>query len=129
VTAVESAVGDAQVAADLMLRAPKTLPGAASVGDVRAQLADPKVQMVLLADGGRFVGAVTDIPAAAGPDEPAVDYADPQPDTISPGEPARVAFDRAMASAHRRVIVLDDEGGLAGLLCLNSRRTGFCQSP
>ena len=128
-TAAEAAIEEGRVAADVMLRTPKTLPGAATVAEVRAQLADPKVQMVLLADDGRFVGAVTDIPDAAGADERAADYADPEPDTIAPNEPARAAFDRVMASAHRRVIVLGDDGSLAGLVCLNSKRTGFCQTP
>jgi CBS domain-containing protein len=129
VNAAQAAVGDSRIAADLMLRDPKTLGGDASVGEVRAQLANPKVQMVLLADGGRFLGAVTTIPAGAAADERALDYADPDPETIFPGEPALSAFDRAAASAHRRVIVLGDDGSLLGLLCLNVSRTRFCQTP
>jgi CBS domain-containing protein len=129
VNAAQAAVGDSRIAADLMLRDPKTLDGDASVGEVRTQLANPKVQMVLLADGGRFLGAVTAIPAGAAADERALDYADADPETISPGEPALAAFDRAAASAHRRVIVLRDDGSLLGLLCLNASRTRFCQTP
>jgi CBS domain-containing protein len=118
-----------QVAADLMLREPKTLPGDATVEDVRAVLANPKVQMVLLADGATFRGAITEIPDTAGAAEPALRYADPDPETISPTESGESAFERATASPHRRVIVLGDDGELAGLLCLNARRTGFCQTP
>jgi hypothetical protein len=125
----EAAIGEAKVAADLMLRNPKTLAGAASVGDVRAQLANPKVQMVLLADGGKLVGAVTDIPAEAGSDERARAYADPRPVTISASESALAAFDRAAASPNRRVIVLGEDGSLLGLLCLDQSRTRFCQTP
>ena len=112
-----------------MLRDPKTLRGDASVAEVRAQLENPKVQMVLLADGGRFLGAVTAIPAGAAADERALDYSDPDPDTISPDESALTAFDRAAASAARRVIVVGDDGSLLGLLCLNVSRTRFCQTP
>jgi len=122
-------VGDGQVAADLMLRDPKTLPGDASVGEVRVQLGNPKVQMVLLAESGKLVGAVTDIPANAAGDEHAAGYTDPNPDTISPSESAITAFARAVASPHRRVIVVDDDGSLLGLLCLNASRTRFCQTP
>jgi CBS domain-containing protein len=128
VSAAEAAVGDGRIAADLMLRDPKTLPGDASVAEVRAQLGNPKVQMVLLADGGKLVGAVTAIPADAGADERAAVYVEPEPDTISPEETAIAAFDRAAASAHRRVIVVDDDGSLLGLLCLNVSRTRFCQT-
>jgi CBS domain-containing protein len=118
-----------QVAADLMLRAPKTLPGDASVGEVRAQLANPRVQMVLLAEHGKLVGVFTALPAAAGENEPARNYADANPETISPSAPAQSAFRQAAASPHRRVVVVDDDGGLLGLLCLDASRTRFCQTP
>jgi CBS domain-containing protein len=115
-------------AADLMLREPKSLPGDARVEEVREVLANPKVQLVLLADGDAFVGAVTDIPADAAADAPARDYADPAPDTIAPTATADEAFERASANPNRRVIVLDDDSRLLGLLCLNQSRTKFCQT-
>ena len=114
-------------AADLMLRKPKTLAASASVGQVREQLDNPKVQMVLLADGQEFRGAVTHVPADASPREPAVDYVDPRAETISPDASGDEAFARASASPNRRVIVLDDDHNLLGLLCLNKKGTGFCQ--
>ncbi|HEY7421513.1 MAG TPA: CBS domain-containing protein [Gaiellaceae bacterium] len=116
-------------ASDLMLREPKTLSAEASVAEVREQLANPTVQMVLLADGGTFKGAVTDVPAGASPRERALAYADAEAETISPHASADEAFERAAASPTRRVIVLDEEQGLLGLLCLNPSRTGFCQAP
>lgn len=115
-------------AADLMLREPKTLPGDASVEAVRGVLANPKVQLVLLADGDAFVGAVTEIPDDAHADAPARDYADHEPDTIAPTASADDAFARASANPNRRVIVLDDDRHLLGLLCLNQSRTKFCQT-
>ena len=119
-------IEEGQVAADLMLRDPKTLPAGATVDDVRAQLANPKVQMVLLAEHGKLRGAVTDLPATARADEAALDYADTNPETIGPDTGAFAAFGRAAASPHRRVIVVDDDGALLGLLCLNPTRTRFC---
>jgi CBS domain-containing protein len=115
-------------AADLMLRNPKTLAGNASVGEVRNQLANPKVQMVLLADGHAFRGAVTAIPADAAPADLALDYAVNEPETLPPDASADEAFERTAASHHRRVIVLDGDDNLLGLLCLNQSRTGFCTS-
>jgi CBS domain-containing protein len=112
-----------------MLDRPKTVSADATVAVVREQLASPKMQMVLLADGSRFRGAVTAIPADADGAEAAIDYADAEPETISPDAPATVAFERAAASPHRRVIVVDDEGNLLGLLCLDATRTRFCQTP
>jgi CBS domain-containing protein len=121
-------VTDAESAAELMLRNPKTLAGDASVAEVRTHLANPKVQMILLADDRRFVGAVTSVPEDAADDEDAVAYADPSPDTIAPTATADEAWRRATENPHRRVIVLDDDGTLHGLLCLNKTRTGFCQT-
>ena len=111
-----------------MLREPKTLPGDATVADVREILANQKVQMVLLADGPTFRGAVTELPDGARSTEAAVAYADPNAETIAPSEPGDQVFERATASPHRRLIVLADDGALLGLVCLNSSRTGFCQT-
>ena len=112
-----------------MLRNPKTLRGDASVAEVREQLANPKVQMVILADGRAFRGAVTAVPDEAAPREPALDYVEGDPETIPANAPAEEAFERAAASPNRRLIVLDDDDNLLGLLCLNQSRTGFCQTP
>ncbi len=113
-------------AADLMLRDPKTLTSEASVGEARELLANPKVQMVLLADGRAFKGAVTHIPADVSPRDRAVDYVDPDAEVISPQASDDEAFERAAANPNRRVIVLDETDNLLGLLCLNQSRTGFC---
>ena len=112
-----------------MLRDPKTFAANASVAEVREQLTNPKVQTVILADGRAFTGAVTAIPAEAEPTELARAYADPNPETLPPHASAREAFDRTAASPHRRVLVLDDDSNLLGLLCLNRSRTHLCQTP
>ena len=117
---------DRRVVADLMLRNPKTLPGDASVADVRAVLDNPRVQLVLLADGQRFRGAVTELPAGADPAGRALDFAERSPVTIGPTESADAAFAAASASPHRRAVVLDDRGNVLGLLCLNETLTRFC---
>jgi CBS domain-containing protein len=111
-----------------MLRNPKTLTSAASVAEVRELLANPKVQMVLLTDGGAFKGAVTQIPDDASPRDRAVTYVDADAETIAADAPSEEAFERAAASPSRRVIVLDENDNLLGLLCLNQSRTGFCQT-
>ena len=115
-------------AADVMLREPKTLAGDASVAEVRELLANPKVQLVLLADGPAFRGAITRLPEDAPPTDPALDYADESLETIEPDASSEEAFARASASPTRRVIVLDDDRNLLGLLCLNAARTGFCST-
>ena len=125
-SAAEPAWGEGAVVADLMLRDPKTVPGDATVAEVRQVLGNPRVQLVLLADGPVFRGAITELPSDAEPEGVALDFAVPSPDTIAPDEPAATAFARAAANPDRRVIVLDEHGTLLGLLCLNSTRTRFC---
>lgn len=122
----ESAFREPEVAADLMLRDPKTLAGDATVAEVRELLSNPKVQLVLLADGTAFKGAVTAIPTDAESTESALDYADVSAATISPHAPAAEAFDRTAGSPTRRVIVLDENRNLLGLLCLDESLTRFC---
>jgi hypothetical protein len=112
--------------ADVMLRRPKTLPSAATVGEVRAVLGNPSVQMVLLADGPRFRGAITAIPDDAPDEQDALRFADQRPESLRAGEPAQTAFDVTAKNPHRRVIVLGDEDELVGLVCLNEARTNFC---
>src|SRR5215475_10512053 len=109
-----------------MLLNPKTLTAAASVAEARELLANPKVQMVLLTEGEVFKGAVTQVPADASPRDRALAYVDTDAETISPDASAEEAFERAAASPMRRVIVLDTDDNLLGLLCLNQSRTGFC---
>lgn len=117
---------DRRVLADLMLRDPKTLPGGASAADVQAVLDNPRVQLVLLADGDRFRGAVTELPPGIDPEASALDFAERSLITIGPTESAEAAFAAAAASPHRRAIVLDDRQNLLGLLCLNKTMTRFC---
>ena len=112
--------------ADVMLRRPKTLPTSATVGDVRSMLRNPSVQMVLIADRGRFCGAVTEIPEDARDDEQAISYADRHPESLPATESARTAFEVTARRPDRRVVVLDERSALLGLLCLDASRTRFC---
>jgi CBS domain-containing protein len=117
------------LAADLMLRNPKTLAADATVAEVREQLDNPKVQMVLLTDGQTFKGAVTALPTGAAPTDVALLYSDASPESIAPDASADEAFERAAASPTRRVLVLDEDRSLLGLLCLDPTRTRFCGKP
>src|SRR5579885_2370791 len=98
-----------------MLARPKTLPADTTVGDVRALLSNPSVQMVLLADGESFAGAVTELPEHARDDEPAAGHAQLEPPTLQPDASAEHAFELAAGLPHRRVVVLDDDRNLLGL--------------
>ena len=112
--------------ADVMLRRPKTLASDATVAEARQVLANPSVQVVLLADETLFRGAVVEIPDDARGDVPALSYIQAAPETLPPTESATTAFELAARSPHRRVVVLDERDGLIGLVCLDKTLTRFC---
>jgi CBS domain-containing protein len=112
--------------ADVMLRDPKTVPWDATVGEVRHILANPSVELLLLADGSTFRGAIVAIPDDAEPGSPARDYVEPNVETISPAESAAVAFEVTARNPTRRVVVVDDDGRLLGLVCVDRALTRFC---
>jgi CBS domain-containing protein len=116
---------------DVMVKRPKTLPADASVADLRAQFANPRVQAALLADDGRFAGAIApwELPETADDAEPARAYARVDVATLPPD--ATMAEALALLDERRdyRLVVLDGEGEgatLAGLLCLDCTGTTFC---
>ena len=116
---------------DVMVSRPKTLPADATVGDLRAQFRNPRVQTALLADDGRFAGAIapTELPDTADASEPARAYARVDIPTLAPDATMAEAIALLEARGDFRLVVLDGEGDaatLAGLLCLDRRGTTFC---
>ncbi|MBV9682007.1 MAG: CBS domain-containing protein [Solirubrobacterales bacterium] len=117
---------------EVMIRAPKTLPAGASLGEVRRLFDRPNVRTVLLTEGGAFVGAIErDRMPVDGPDStPARECAQPEPATATPRMPMFEALKLLEARDEPRLVVLDEDGvTLRGLLCANADATGFCIRP
>lgn len=76
---------------DVMVHRPKTLPAKATVADLREHFTNPRVRTALLADGGRFCGAIApeELPDTAAAAEPALTYAKRDVPSVDPG--ARVS--------------------------------------
>jgi len=116
---------------DVMVRRPKTLPADATVGDLRRQFENPRVQTALLAEDGRFAGAVapSELPDSADAAEPARAYARVDIPVLAPDATMAEALALLDERGDFRLVVLDGEGEgatLAGLLCLDKRGTTFC---
>jgi CBS domain-containing protein len=114
---------------DVMVNRPKTLPADATVADLRRQFENPRVQSALLADEGRFAGAIapTELPEDADDAEPARAYARTDIPTLPPDATMEDAIALLEARGDFRLVVLDGDGAtLAGLLCLDKRGTTFC---
>jgi CBS domain-containing protein len=116
---------------DVMVQRPKTLPADATVAELRRQFENPRVQAALLADGGRFTGAISpsELPADAPDDGAARDYARSDVPTLGPDATMAEALALLDERGDFRLVVLEGEGDdatLAGLLCLDKRGTTFC---
>jgi CBS domain-containing protein len=118
---------DGATAADLVHRRITTLPGSATVGDLRAYFAESTShKLALLTDGDRYVGSLEADALDGAPDSvPASGFAT-RGETVAPEVPAAAARDRAMAMASSRLPVVDAAGVLVGIIAINSRRDGFC---
>jgi predicted transcriptional regulator len=116
-----------QLVRDVMVRRPKTLPADATVGDLRLQFENPRVQTALLADEGRFAGAIapSELPETADAAEPARAYARVDVPTLTPDATMAEALALLDERGDFRLVVVED-GTLAGLLCLDRRGTTFC---
>lgn len=115
---------------DVMLRHPKTLPGNARVDEARQFFADAKVISAVIVDGTAFVGLLerSDVPSLLPGSSPIRTFARRDIATITPDRPVADAVDILDAGGLARLVVLESDGvTLAGLLCLDRKRAGFCQ--
>ena len=114
---------------DVMLRRPKTMPVDTKVAELRAHFENPRVRTALLADEGRFAGAIApeELPDTAAGTEPARDYATADLPSVRPDASMADALALMERRGDNRLIVLDADGEtLVGLLCLDRAGTGFC---
>lgn len=114
---------------EVMLRTPKTLPGSATVDDARAFFGNPKMVSAVVVDGTRFVGLLdrSDLPSLLPGAAPIRAYVRATP-TMTPSgsvvDAMEILDERNVA---RIAVVAEDGVTLAGLLCLDRQRAGFCQ--
>lgn len=127
VVTVEPMCAADRTVADVVVRHPKTLDAASTVGAARAQLADEHVHMVLLTRDGVLLGTLVRADLA-GADEsaPALARAVLAGRTIAATVRADDALRVLVGRDERRRAVVDDLGRLVGLLCLKRRANGFC---
>jgi predicted transcriptional regulator len=121
---------DVRVVRDVMVARPKTLPADATVADLRRLFENTHVISALLVDGTAFAGAVhrDGVPADAPDTMAARDLARRDVPTARRDTPVKDAMAQLDATGTFRAVVLDDDGvTLAGLVCLDQPRTGFCQ--
>ena len=109
---------------DVMLAEARTIPPDTPVEEVRETFANPRVKLLLVAEGERFLGTLSpdDVPAA-GTIAAGVDTGIP---TLRPDDGIERALKLLEHSS--RVPVVDPDGRLHGLVCLNRGKSAFCAS-
>jgi CBS domain-containing protein len=110
---------------DVMLAEPRTVSPHTPVDEVRETFAHPGVKLLLVADGDRFLGTLApgDLPAT-GTIEPGIV---PDPPSLRPGDSIPRALE--LLEHTSRVPVVDADGRLHGLVCLNRGKSAFCATP
>ena len=113
---------------DVMLRDPRAVAPETTVAEARETFENPRVRLLLVARGERFLGAVTrehlgpevgdavTLGELAGADAPLVD----------PADPVSRAVELLDAEQTDRLPVVDGDGTLLGLVCFNRRHGHFC---
>jgi CBS domain-containing protein len=110
---------------DVMLAEARTIPPDTPVQDVRETFANPRVKLLLVAEGERFLGTLTPdgVPAAG----TIADGVDTDTPTLNPDDGVARALE--LLEHTSRVPVVDADGRLHGLVCLNRGKSAFCASP
>jgi CBS domain-containing protein len=114
-------------AADVMLREPRAVAPETTVAEARETFENPKVRLLLVADGERYLGAVTrdhvgdEVAGDATLDGLAAEGA-----LVRPDEPVARAVELLDADGSDRLPVVSGDGTLVGLICFNRRHGHFC---
>ena len=114
---------------DAMVRHPITHGTAVPLAAIAALLEDDHVHMALIVgSGGELVTTIelADLARAARLDAPARTLGTLAGRTARPRDSLADAADVLRRSRRRRLAVVDEDGSLAGLLCLRRDGRGFC---
>ena len=114
---------------DVMRLRPRSVHADVAVGAVREMFRNPRVRIVLFTDGEVLAGAARreDIPETARDEEPVRRFMRTDLQSVSPETPVADVAELVATDPDRRLIVLDEQRVLRGLLCLNGNGTAFCR--
>jgi CBS domain-containing protein len=114
-------------AADVMLRDPRAVPPSTTAGEARSTFENPRVRLLLVAEGDRFLGAVTrDDLGDAVEDERTLGELAGDAVLVRPEDPVERVVGLLREEDTDRLPVVDGDGALLGLVCFNERHRHFC---
>lgn len=113
---------------DVMMAAPHTNAASESIADARAALAKASVKLLVVVDGERFAGVVArgDLPPDGHDDGSLADLARLDGPRLDPADSVASALQMHESTGAERIPVVDSDGVLRGLVCLNSGADHFC---
>jgi CBS domain-containing protein len=115
--------------ADVMMPTPHTHPADMTVAEARAAFEKRSLKLMVVTDGdGAYLGTVSreGIPADAPDDAAIATIASTDGLSFAPDEPTKQALASIEHERAERVPVVDANGALAGLVCLNQGSDHFC---
>jgi len=114
---------------DVLLREARAVPPDTPVHEVRETFGNPRVKLLLVADGDRFLGTIgpDDLPADSDGTIAALVRADAP--RVTPDDEVGTALALVEQTGLNRIPVVDGDGRLEGLVCFNRSRNAFCASP
>jgi CBS domain-containing protein len=114
---------------DAMLLQPRATPAATPASQARETFANPHVMLLLVVDEeGRFAGTLTreDLPDDAPADATVGQLVRGDAPRVGPDAPLGDAVELLRSSGDRRLPVVDGDGVLCGLVCMDRGYGHFC---
>jgi CBS domain-containing protein len=114
---------------DVLLREARTVAADTPLGEVRETFANPRVRLLLVADGDRFLGTLAPADVPADGDGTIAAYVRQDAPRLAAGDGVDEALKIVEQTGASRIPVVDEAGRLEGLVCFNHARNVFCASP
>jgi CBS domain-containing protein len=114
---------------DVLLREARAVAPDTPVREVRETFANPRVKLLLVADGERFLGTIgpEDLPEDG--DGTIAAHVRTDAPRLAAGDGVDEALSLVKETGASRIPVVDESGRLEGLVCFNHARNVFCASP
>ena len=114
---------------DVLLREARAVPPDTAVHEVRETFANPRVKLLLVAEGDRFLGTIGPDDLPDGGDGTIAAHVRGDAPRVRPEDDVDTALQLVEETGLSRIPVVDGEGRLEGLVCFNRSRNAFCASP
>jgi CBS domain-containing protein len=114
---------------DVLLREARAVAPDTPLREVRETFENPRVKLLLVADGERFLGTLAPEDVPADGDGTIAAHVRQDAPRLGAGDDVEQALKLVQETGASRIPVVDADGRLEGLVCFNHARNVFCASP